>query len=141
VNEPGWWAYFKATAGTEDGATIAVAAGVTPPQVSRWKSQKNRPDADRMTRFARHYGRPPVEALVAAGYLTADEAAEVITITTAADALSDEELVDEIADRLAGRRGNGGQGRYQSQHLNDRVRGSIRSGRPSDSLEGSRDLG
>jgi hypothetical protein len=51
--------------------------------------------------FARGIGRPPVEALVAADYLTKDEAAAVIEV--AAEPLSewsDDELLAEIAFRL-----------------------------------------
>jgi transcriptional regulator with XRE-family HTH domain len=104
MSEPGWWVYFRSTAGTEDGATIAQATGVTAPQVSRWKSSKNRPSADSMARFARHYGRPPVEALVAAGYLTADEAGDAIEIERGLDTRSDDELIEEVRRRLAAAR-------------------------------------
>lgn len=104
MNEPGWWTYLKTVAGTEDGQTIADAAGVSPPQVSRWKSGKNRPDADKLARFARTYQRPPVEALVAAGYLTANEAAEAIEIHRGPDALTDDELLTEIRQRMKGAR-------------------------------------
>lgn len=104
MEEPSWWIYLKTVARTEDGVTIADAAGVTPPQVSRWKTGKNRPDADKLARFARKYQRPPVEALVAAGYLTVEEAAEVIEIHRGADALTDEELLAEVQRRMKGMR-------------------------------------
>lgn len=97
VNTPKWWAYFRDVAGTEDGATIAEAAGVTPSQVSRWKSGKNQPDAAKMVRFARYYGRPPLEALIAGGFITAEEASAVVEIKTP---FTDAELVAQIAFRL-----------------------------------------
>lgn len=59
MTEPTWWTYFKGVAGTETGRAIAEAAGVSEPQVSRWKSGKNRPDADSLVRFARAYHRSP----------------------------------------------------------------------------------
>lgn len=98
----GWWDYFVATARTSDGATIAAAAGVTAPQVSRWKSGTNRPDADRVVRFARHYGKPPLEGLIAAGYISAEEANAVVTVREPINTLTDDELLAEIRRRMKG---------------------------------------
>ncbi|AEK07864.1 transcriptional repressor [Mycobacterium phage Yoshi] len=104
MNEPTWWTYLKTVADTEDGRTIAEAAGVSPPQVSRWKTGANRPDADKLVRFARHFRNPPVAALVAAGYLTSDEAAEIIEINRDVESLTDEELIAELQRRMKGMR-------------------------------------
>ena len=98
--EPVWWTYFKTVAGTEDGATIAKAAEVTASQVSRWKSGKNRPDADKVVTFARNHSKSPIEALIACGFIRKDEVSGVVEIRTAATALSNQELIDEITDRL-----------------------------------------
>lgn len=102
MEEPSWWTYLKKVAGTEDGQTIAEAAGVTPPQVSRWKTGKNRPDADKLATFARRYKRPPVEALVAAGYLSSAEATEAIEVHLGLAAITNEELLAEIRRRMEG---------------------------------------
>ena len=102
MEEPPWWSYFKRIAGTETGRVIAEAAGVSEPQVSRWKSGKNRPDADALARFARHYKRPPVEAIVAAGYLRRDEVLEAVEVIRPLSELGDEELLDEIRRRMSG---------------------------------------
>lgn len=100
MTEPTWWTYFKGVAGTETGRAIAEAAGVSEPQVSRWKSGKNRPDADSLVRFARAYHRSPVEALVAAGYINATEAKAVIEIATSIEDLPTAALLAEIKRRL-----------------------------------------
>ena len=100
MNEPTWWAYFRRTAGTETGRVIAEAAKVSEPQVSRWKSGKNRPDADALVRFARHYERPPTEALVAAGYLSPDEADEVIEVAMSTGDLAVDDLIEEMRRRI-----------------------------------------
>lgn len=98
----GWWDYFIATAGTADGATIAAAAGVSTPQVSRWKTGINRPDADKVVRFARHYGKPPLEGLIAAGYISVQEAGAIVTVPRPVEELSDDELLAEIRHRMEG---------------------------------------
>lgn len=98
--EPIWWTYFKTVAGTEDGATIAGAAEVTASQVSRWKSGKNRPDADKVVTFARNHSKSPIEALIACGFIRKDEVGGVVEIRTSTTTLSNQELIDEISDRL-----------------------------------------
>lgn len=104
MSQPIWWSYFRAIAGTEDGQTIATAAGVTPPQVSRWKTGKNRPSADQVIKFARHYDRPPVEALASTGYLRYDELGMHVECSRLpTQDLDDRELLDEIAYRLKAR--------------------------------------
>jgi transcriptional regulator with XRE-family HTH domain len=64
----GWWEYVVRVAGKN--ATqkdIAQATGLDPASVSRWKTGTAR--ADLAVQFARAYHRPPVESLIAAGYL------------------------------------------------------------------------
>lgn len=100
MTEPSWWTYFKRIAGTETGRVIAEAAQVSEPQVSRWKTGKNRPDAEALITFARHFGRPPVEAIVAAGYLNADEVGAVVDITRPVGDLANNELLAEVHRRM-----------------------------------------
>ncbi|AVI03672.1 immunity repressor [Gordonia phage Confidence] len=100
MTEPSWWSYFKRIAGTETGRVIAEAAQVSEPQVSRWKTGKNRPDAEALITFARHFGRPPVEAIVAAGYLNADEVGAVVDITRPVGDLANNELLAEVHRRM-----------------------------------------
>ncbi|MDT0223510.1 helix-turn-helix transcriptional regulator [Gordonia sp. AC31] len=101
MTEPTWWSYFKRIAGTETGRIIAEAAEVSEPQVSRWKSGKNRPDADALVRFARAYNRPPVEALIAAGYLDSQEVGEVVEVAMSTGDLAVDDLIEEMRRRIA----------------------------------------
>lgn len=99
------WEYLQETAGVEGkgaGQAIAEAAGVSAPQASRWKSGTNRPGADQLVAFARHYGKPPVEILVVAGYLTEDEASQAIEIRKNLNELTDDELIAEVRRRMKG---------------------------------------
>jgi transcriptional regulator with XRE-family HTH domain len=98
MTEPTWWTYIKQVAQTETVQPIADAAGVSGPQVSRWKSGENKPRAETLIQFARHHGRPPLEALIAGGYLTAQEAR--VKSVEIRRRLTNMELADEVRQRL-----------------------------------------
>jgi len=53
--------------------------------------------------FARGLGQPPIEALIAAGYLEPQEAAGAIEVMRSREDLSDSELLIELGNRLAER--------------------------------------
>ncbi|UVY83839.1 helix-turn-helix domain-containing protein [Brachybacterium sp. NBEC-018] len=63
-----------------DGATraqIATVAGVSASTITRWDPTRPdhiKPRADAVIAIAQHYGTPPLEALIAAGILTAADA-------------------------------------------------------------------
>lgn len=82
---------------------VARAAGIHPSGIGRWLRSQNRPSAEKVVDFARGIDRPPVEALVAAGYLEPEEAAAVIEVHQSRKNLTDEELLTELGDRLLGR--------------------------------------
>lgn len=86
------------------GVAISRAAEVDAGNVSRWKTGKVKPSAESVVKIARTWGKPPVEALVAAGYLSSAEAAEVIEVHTGLTALTDAELIAEVQQRMEGLR-------------------------------------
>lgn len=93
-----WWQYVSTVGGGASQAAIARRAHLSPATVSRWQSGE--PHPRNVAAFAIAYGRPVLEAFVAAGFLTEDDArAQVVRIDRAA--LTDDELVDELRDRLA----------------------------------------
>lgn len=97
-----WAAYVQRVTRGVERKDIAAAAGVDVSGISRWLAGSNRPDADRAVRFARAFHRPPLEALVAAGYLEPEEVnAEVVSVDVSA--MTNEELVAELSRRLAQR--------------------------------------
>lgn len=95
-----WWEYVGRISGNAPNQQIAVAAGCDPSQVSRWRKGSN-PDAARVVHFARHYNRPPVEALITAGYLNEDEAAGIAQLTMSAREKSSDSLASEIGGLVA----------------------------------------
>lgn len=97
-----WQEWFRRmTAGM---AQKDAAAGVNQSTVSKWLQGKGgTPRAENVVMIARSLRRSPVEALVAAGYLEPSDAAAVIEVNRSAADLSDDELVAELAGRLAQR--------------------------------------
>ena len=82
---------------------IAQAADVNVSGVSRWITGASRPSAEKVVAFARGLKLNPIEALVAADYLDAAEISGVVEVVRPRAELSDEELLEEIASRLAER--------------------------------------
>jgi hypothetical protein len=75
-------------------------AGVHAAAVGRWiRGETDAPRAESVVAFARALGLPPVEALVAACYITRDEAAHAITVRNAISEYSDVELLEELTRR------------------------------------------
>lgn len=98
VDDMTWWAYVRKHVGDVQ-RRAAEAAGVTPSAVSRWNSGGT-PDPVAVATFARTCGRPVLEAFVAAGFLTAEEAGERPSAPPSLQALDDEELLDEVRERM-----------------------------------------
>lgn len=106
-----WWEYVERIAGVVDQKVIAQAAGVTGGQVSRWK-KGDKPGAEPVIHFARCYNRPPTEALIAARFLSEDEASGTAILDLSVrdmspDALALEigSLVTELRRRIPGDQG------------------------------------
>lgn len=83
----GWWEYVKEVSGDDSVRKIAEKMGgvVHPSTVDRW--DKVTPDGKNAAAFARAYGRPAQEALVAAGVLNPEEFEDVL------EALDEEDLL------------------------------------------------
>lgn len=97
-----WWGYITRHAGERlTQKQVAEVSGVDQSTISRWKREgASRPE--NIIKFARAFRRPPVEALIAAGYLTEDEAADVVTIRPVVADLTDDALLDEVRRRMSG---------------------------------------
>ncbi|MCF3939961.1 helix-turn-helix domain-containing protein [Gordonia tangerina] len=100
-----YWEYLVRITDGASGVAISRAAQVDAGNISRWKSGKTRPSAEAVVKIARVWKRPPVEALVAAGYLTANEAGGTVEIAQSIADLGDDELLTEIRKRMEARHG------------------------------------
>ncbi len=96
-----WAEYVKAVVGDDSGRRTARLVGQSESAVSRWKSGAFIPDPRQAVTFARAYKRNPIEALIAAGYLTEEEAALPLESPPALQLheFSDIELARELVRR------------------------------------------
>lgn len=99
-----WWEYVVRIAKTEVQKKMAADTGISETAFSRWKNGTNKPEAPHVITFARAYGRPAVEALVAADILSADDAGQAIEIHRGVDDFTDSELLEAIGLRMKGLR-------------------------------------
>lgn len=96
-----WWAYVQRHAEGENNSVIARKVGLTPSSVGRW-AKDTRPDPIPAAAFARAYGRPVLEAFVAAGFLTPEEAKQRPSAAPSLASLTDDDLLNEVRRRMAG---------------------------------------
>lgn len=102
VTEATWWKYVATVTGNAAQKDVAAATGIDQSSISRWQRGANTPRAEAVITLARTYGRSPVEALVAAGYLSSGElgVAELTTLTGDLSGASIDSLLAEIRRRL-----------------------------------------
>lgn len=92
-----WHQYVRTIAGADTNVQISKKTGIGPSTISRWGTAKPQ-DA---IAFARGYQQPVLEALIAAGYITATEAtADVAIEIQKTDEISDSQFVTMLAQRL-----------------------------------------
>jgi transcriptional regulator with XRE-family HTH domain len=102
VTEVSWWRYVGTVTGNAAQKEIAVATGIDQSSISRWQRGSNTPRAEAVVALARAYGRSPVEALVAAGYLSESDlgVVELTTLTGDLTGASVDALLGELRRRL-----------------------------------------
>src|ERR1700730_18796722 len=104
VTQVTWWRYVMTVTGNAAQKDIATATGIDQSSISRWQRGTNTPRAEAVIALARAYGRSPVEALVAAGYLSSTEVGvvELTTLTGDLTAVSIDSLLNELRRRVLG---------------------------------------
>lgn len=97
-----WARYVRDVAGNLNQLEIAAKTGIAQSNVGRWlRGEPGTPKADSVVALARAFDQPPVEALVAAGYITEEEAgAKARRTRTPLNDYTDVELVDELRRRV-----------------------------------------
>lgn len=102
VAQATWWRYVVTVTGNATQKDIAAATGIDQSSISRWQSGTNTPRAEAVVTFARTYRRSPVEALVAADYLSSEDAGvvEMTTLTGDLTRVSIDSLLGEIRRRV-----------------------------------------
>jgi transcriptional regulator with XRE-family HTH domain len=102
VAQATWWRYVLTVTGNAAQKDIAAATGIDQSSISRWQRGTITPRAEAVVALARAYGRSPVEALVAAGYLSPTElgVVEMTTLTGDLSRASIDSLLSEIRRRV-----------------------------------------
>jgi transcriptional regulator with XRE-family HTH domain len=102
VAQATWWRYVLTVTGNATQKDIAAATGIDQSSISRWQRGANTPRAEAVVALARAYGRSPVEALVAAGYLSSSElgVVELTTLTGDLTSVSIDSLLNELRRRV-----------------------------------------
>ncbi|MFJ1510918.1 hypothetical protein [Cellulosimicrobium funkei] len=92
-----WWTYVQEVTNGAAQEKVAQKVGVTGPTVNRW--QRSAPKPETVAAFARAYGRPVLEAFIAAGFLTPEEARAQVSVKRAGE-LDNLELLEALGARL-----------------------------------------
>lgn len=76
-----WPRYLELVSGTTVRKAIGKAAGVSESAASRWLNGETRPtNAVHVAKFAQTYGRNPLEAFIAAGLLSIEQASKALDL-------------------------------------------------------------
>lgn len=91
-----WPAYVRRVAeGLTQAQIAARTGGVSTSNIGRWlRGEPGQPEAGNVIAFAKAFGRPPLEALTAAGYFSDDEI--IPEARTPLSQYSTDELIDEL---------------------------------------------
>jgi len=95
-----WPEYVRRISGGATQAQIAERIGVGRLSVCNWLHGKTRPKAETVISVARAYRRSPVEALIAASYLSSDEAEHPVEIRVSLAEVDSRDLGAEVLRRL-----------------------------------------
>ena len=94
-----WGDYVRRVTADRTQKDVSAVTGMDQTMISRWSLNRNVPRAENAVAFARALGESPVEALIAAGYLTAAEAAVRTRVRTSLREFSFDEIVTELRRR------------------------------------------
>ena len=95
-----WPEYLRRISGGQTQAQIAERIGIGRLSVCNWLHGKTRPKAETVIAVARVYGRPPIEALLAANYLRSAEVGQPVEVRTSPREISAADLAAEVRRRL-----------------------------------------
>lgn len=97
VRVSSWWSYVQRVSRDASQQAIAERTGIGQSSVGRWKTSEPKPGNVRA--FALSYGRPVLEAFVAAGFLNQREA-NLITPPLDLSGVDDDALLTEVRRRM-----------------------------------------
>lgn len=106
IEKTQWSRFIDATSGGAFNSAIAEAVGADPATIGRWRAGTVEPKPRQVVSYARAFGQSPIAALIAAGYLIAEEVDLPTTPRRyTLDDFSSVELAEELVERLASEEG------------------------------------
>lgn len=100
MNRESWAEYVRRVTRSMTQTQIAEKTGVAQTAIGRWlRGETGAPRAESVVAFARAVGKPPVEALIAAGYLHPDEVAATASVQSSVREFTTDELLNEVRRR------------------------------------------
>lgn len=100
VSGMSWWEFVTRVAGAGRQRDITDVTGIDATEVTRWKNEGKTPSPQKAAAFARGYGVPVLEAFLAAGFLTADEAGQPPAAEPDWSSLGNDDLLALVRDRM-----------------------------------------
>ena len=98
-----WAEYVRRVTRSVSQTEIADKTGVAQTAIGRWlRGDTGAPRAESVVAFAKAVGRPPVEALIAAGYLEPADADATVSVGQSIQEFSTDALLDELRRRAIG---------------------------------------
>jgi hypothetical protein len=96
-----WPEYVRRVTRSMPQTRIADITGIAQTNVGRWlRGETDAPLATTVVTFARKLGENPVEALIAAGYITLQESGAEVVAYTGLQGYSTRQLLDELDRRV-----------------------------------------
>lgn len=95
-----WPEYLRRITTGQTQAQIAEHIGIGRLSVCNWLHGKTRPKAETVITVAQAYRRSPVEALLAAAYLTIEELDQPVDVRKSLGDVSADNIADEVRRRL-----------------------------------------
>lgn len=96
-----WPEYVRRVTRSMPQAKAAELTGIAQTNIGRWlRGETESPLANTVVAFARRLGESPLEALVAAGYITPDEAGAGVVERQGLRSYSTRQLLDELDRRV-----------------------------------------
>lgn len=106
MNRESWAEYVRRVTRSMSQTEIANRSGVAQTAISRWlRGDTGAPRAESVVAFARAIGKPPLEALIAAGYLEPREAGDTASVQSSIREFTTDELLNELRRRTIEGRG------------------------------------
>lgn len=102
MSDNNWWTFVERTIRDDSPQVAADRAGFDKSNFSRWK-RGSRPDVEFVVKLCRAYGTNVLDGLVAAGYITREEAGTrevVVGVEAALHSADLDDLLGEIKRRV-----------------------------------------